>query len=99
MSQMPKQLRSMFAFILAFCDMPNGVALFQEFEPYLCEDFRHHLNDPDSRNVALYHIKRIMESIGLRMADFGFETIEPDVSDDGEAAVVDAIGMTFCTSQ
>ena len=52
MSQMPQQLRSMFAFILALCDVSDGVVLFHEFEPYLFEDFSHWLNEADPNKCA-----------------------------------------------
>ena len=43
--EMPRQLRKMFAFILAFADVHNAVELWNEFRQFMIEDYIRHNND------------------------------------------------------
>ena len=74
-SQMPRQLRSLFAFLLVYCHVRDGRALWEEFSNAMCEDLSRRgrglgWSTEYIENLALRHIQNIVEGNGLSMDSF-----------------------------
>lgn len=75
---MPKQLRQLFAYILAFCEVHNPGTLWKNHNQSMTEDFlRQEMPKDKATQRALRHIKSILVVNGVRLADFGL--LEPVV--------------------
>ena len=79
---MPQALRGLFAILLVDCQLTGAVALWEQFERDLCEDFLHrrrqrfrnpalHLNDED-RHDALRDLQRLLTSRDNTLQQHGF---------------------------
>ncbi|XP_023311823.1 uncharacterized protein LOC108913689 isoform X2 [Anoplophora glabripennis] len=69
---MPYQLRSMFAFILVFCEVSDAPALWDEFRDYFMEDFRRHgLSEERALQQTLQCIQTTLLLNGTRLASYG----------------------------
>ena len=83
--QMPSQLRTMFATILAYCQVSDVMQLFNNHVEAMTEDFIRHHAPEVARNMALHHINSILiqnstscEKVGLYVPLAEHELVEPE---------------------
>ena len=85
--QMPSQLRSLFATLLAFCEIGNPQALWDRFQDALAEDYVSTYGN--QANSAAYHeISRQLAQNGLRLSSFVQPLPEPVIVADAEHTTV-----------
>ena len=61
LTDMPYQLRLLFASLLQFCNVHNPFVLWESFKPFLIEDFLHRSADvEESTQRALIHINQLL---------------------------------------
>lgn len=77
--QMPKQLRAMFAYLCAFCNLKEPFNIFLKFEIALTEDFSRSFSMQVSRTKALCEIGSILMSHSIALSDLGFPAIDLEV--------------------
>ena len=75
-SQMPYQLRSLFACLLVYCDVSDAAALWEEFADALSEDLAQRMSLADAHRGALSHIQSIVVCNGLDMERFGLPSVD-----------------------
>ena len=72
LSQMPAQLRQLFAVVVLFCEPADPAALFERHHPALAEDFTRRHRELDAavaRSLALLDIERRLQRAGKELAD------------------------------
>ena len=79
--KMPRQLHSMFAYLLLYYNVESGLDLWEEFKQYLCEDLLQRgrsagLSDDECNAEGLRYVQSIVEGCGKLMADFDLPTSE-----------------------
>ncbi len=67
--QMPKQMRSMFAFLCVFCDPNDSLMLWNKYKTNMCEDFTFQsVNDVENR--ALLEIESVLKVHRMKLSDY-----------------------------
>ena len=61
---MPRQLRWMFCYLLAYNGSTMPIELWNQFKYYLSEDYRRNLSVQDAEQRALADIAEVLRSIG-----------------------------------
>ncbi|XP_071718258.1 uncharacterized protein [Rutidosis leptorrhynchoides] len=80
------QIRSLFSYILVFCDVSNPVNLWKKFWKAMSDDIplkaaaklhsqRLHINEPELEYYVLYEIEILLSYQSKSLADFGLPTI------------------------
>lgn len=73
-TQMPKELRVLFAYICANCGPNNPLNLWVKYQVALSEDISHRfpqLSQMDAINIALSEIKRLLIPMNVKIVDLG----------------------------
>jgi NAD-specific glutamate dehydrogenase len=73
-TQMPRQLRLLFATILAYCGPMNPVDMWIEFQDSMVEDVQFRFVDipiEEAHNLALFEIQKLLQSMGSSLLDIG----------------------------
>ena len=104
-SQMPSQLRSLFATLLLFCEVCSPLHLWNEFSEEFAEDFAHQLSEVNhppgdiaglAKEMALADLSRLLAAGGKTNVDFDLPPGNPDA---GPGALQDLLDMNEVVEQ
>lgn len=95
--QSPRQMRQIFAYLIAFCDLESPLELWNEFKAAMTEDFLRRLGEvildtpirQRAENAALRHISSILRRHGVDLVNLGFPVANADAEILPEDDVID----------